>query len=310
MPLKSMPKKTKQQRIKEFKLLHPKGTQIDIPKLPKPKVSELLHALKGYVSPSISERLNALSAALLWYDEAMNYLMSTPELIPQGEPELFKRTSDLALKCRNQALGTSNLEERDTSLRMAIKQLEKCFVKMDVPKLDKYIALYDAHKVTYEQREQHLKAKFGGVLELVEKALGIPFSLYYCRECQAYKWGEEVRLCAEQEHTAIPTTLPLTSLAVESRKDVPRRLNPSVRTYFFNQDAAMALYTAIRTEGVLPVMLRELCTLARQAAAEQTPDGKKYIVNRDRLLALYELGLSNIGEWMRTRSEEHTSELQ
>src|ERR1039458_2587604 len=111
MPLKSMPKKPQKQRVKEFKLLHPKGTKIELPQLQKPKVSELLHALKGYVSPSISERLNALSSVLLWYDEAMNYLMSTPELIPQGEPELFKRTSDLALKFRNQALGTSNLAE-------------------------------------------------------------------------------------------------------------------------------------------------------------------------------------------------------
>lgn len=199
-------------------------------KIPRPKVRDLRLVLKGLISVSVQSRIAALAYALQWYDTALPYLVQKGKLPPDGKKKL-----ENAVKCRKQGMGTIHDEEKETAFLMAVRLYEKACVALKPVAVDKFFDLFKKKKVTLEKKQNKLELKFGGILEMLQKAI-----------------GNRVRLQVADAPKAVQYDPALTSLS-------------------YNRDAVKQMAQQYRAEGLLAVFVDQLETLSMHAALK--PDG-------------------------------------
>ena len=212
----------------------PRQKKVKVPrpaKLKRPKVRDLRMVLKGLLTVSVENRLAALAYALQWYDTALPYLIQKGQLTPDAKKKL-----EIAVKCRKQAIGTTNPEEKETAQLMAIRAYEKVCIALKPALVDKYYDLFKAKKSGLEHKQTRLAQKFGAVVGLLQKAI-----------------GDRVKLNVADAQKAI-------------------QYDPKLVSLSYNRDAAKQMALQFRAEGILPVFIDQLETLSMHAALE--PDGQ------------------------------------
>lgn len=279
--------------------------KVNVPKIKKPKTSDLKKALEGYVSASESERLNALALAAMWYwdgkgDGAVAYVLAnklTPTSLGQDK---LRKLIDRADNCRKRAAGTTFAAERDTSLRMAIHQYEKVCEQLSVPKLADFVQQYEAKKKILDQKVQDLQAKYGNTIESIGKALGLPLEIWYCDECKDYKPKSSLNGCETKHPDKLSKIEPMIKkLEVTDSNKTPKGINLQEGSLQYAKTLAKLMGQNIRREGILPVVLRELPDVVKYSSVEKNAEGH-WISNRDKHIAFQLEALNNLTIWMKS----------
>jgi hypothetical protein len=221
----------------------PRTPKVKVPKpakIPRPKTKDLRMVLKGLVTVSIQNRIASLSYALQWYDGALHYLITKGLITPA-----LTKTLEIAVKCRKQGIGTNIDHEKEAAFLMAIRQYEKAAASLKPPSVDSFVKLFQAKKAEMELKQQKLLAKFGNIIEMLQKSI-----------------GNRVKL-----------------EVADAPKEV--QYNPAMTSLSYNRDAAKNLALKFRAEGLLAVFVDQLDVLAKHAALQS--DGKggwEYSVDR------------------------------
>lgn len=264
-----------------------------------PDVRVLSAALKGYVSPSETDRLAALAAACLWYDDALLWVMSDTNHLPGLPQTEFAKAIDIAAKCRARAGGSTFPAEKDTALRTAIERYEKVCCKVPkLPLLAASIAEFEKERVRDEARQAALDGKFQALLGEIQTALGLPFKVGFCEHDKFWVANGMADGCTGHQITWQSGSI--RELKVEDDKARARKACPDVGMSVYNVAAAKALADDVKRQGLLPVMLRELNVLTRHSAYETPDGGNTWVLNRDKLNALREQALVNLTAWLAT----------
>jgi len=189
-------------------------------------------SLKGLITLSIQNRIAALAYALQWYDGALPYLIQKNLLPPDAKKKL-----EIAVKCRKQAQGTTNDDEKETSLLMSVRHYEKACAALKPVLVDKFYDLYKKKKDVLEKKQNRLTSKFGAVVGLLQKAIGDRLSLQVA--------------------------------------DAPKpvQYNPALTSLSYNREAVKEMTQQFRAEGILSVFISQLETLSMYAALKSDGAG-------------------------------------
>ena len=274
----------------------PRQATVKVPKVKvvKPRTSELSMIYKGYLSADEGQRLAALSYAVLWYDKALEYVL-TKNLIPASG---FKEAVDKAAKCRERALGTNFPHERDTSFRMALKLYEKACEKLSPVKLEPYLTLYEKKQEAMEFTAKRLEARFGQGLLDIQKAMGLPFKTVYCQPCNRYSAYQELPEECKKDHQVQEVPQSLTELKVFDGPN-PRRFEPTVGALVYNRAAADLIRQTARVEGPLVAVLKEWNNITKAAAYQKDSQGK-WLLNPELLQATRDQAVYNLISWLQS----------
>jgi hypothetical protein len=222
-----MPRRRRTMRTPKMKM--PKAT-----KIPRPKTKDLRILYKGLLSVSGGNRISTLAYALQWYDSALPYLIQKKLLSVDARPKL-----DKAVKCRKQGIGTTNLHEKESSFRMAIRLYEAAAAALKPVSVDESYKKFDEMKDHLEQRQKKMEEKYGQVIGMLQKAVGNRFKFELADAQKPVQW------------------------------------NPELTTLTYNSEAAKVLALQLREQGFLPVFLEQLDYLVRHACLEPDPDPSK-----------------------------------
>lgn len=277
----------------------PRVIKVKVAVVKRPDVRILAKVLQGYISSSETDRLAALVNAVLWYDEALLWVMADRTHLPSLQPDEFRKAIDVADKCRKRALGTTFPAEKDTALRMALERYQ--IVCEKIPGLPLMAPIFEA----YQKQEQDLAAqqaaletRFAEGLNLIKSSLGLPLQIGFCEQCKIWLAKGSLNGCGE--HSVRFEESVIRDLKVEDDRQRPRKACPDVGLSVYNISSAKELVQSIRSEGCLPVIFRELNILTRHAAYETLDQGASWFLNRDKLNALREQALLNLAEWVKS----------
>jgi hypothetical protein len=233
---------------------------------PKPKAGELRQILKGYISPDTTQRLNALAYALQFYDKALAYCVQRRKVGADQAKSL-----DRAVKMRKQAQGTNILQEKETSLRLAISFYEKVCAFIHPPASAIFFKAYDAKKDILEQKQATIGDRFSDFITWVTTALS----------------------------PKNPEGKPLTVIVTDAQK--PFGFDPTVTQVSYDKNEARKIKDKIRREGMLGAAVEEAGRLARGAAYTLAPDGSgKYVVDTKKMVEAYHHIMQNFVHYAAT----------
>jgi hypothetical protein len=209
--------------------------------------------LKGYISPDTTQRINALSYALQFYDKALEYCMSRKKVGPDQA-----KTLDRAVKARKLGQQAGTLPEKDTSYRTAVTLYEKVCAFIHPPVASEFFKRFDEKKDVLEKKQTSIGEKFGDFIDLITKAL----------------------------QPKNPEGKVLQIIVTDAQK--PFGFDPLITQVSYDKHEARRVKDKIRREGLLPVAIEEASRLSRAAAYEPAPDGSgKYVVNSRKMLEAY-----------------------
>lgn len=203
------------------------------PKVPRPKVKDLRMVYKGLMTVSLQNRIASLAYALQWYDGVIPYLIQKGKLTSDAQKKLT-----VAVKCRKQAMGTNNDNEKEAAMLMAIRAYEKACASMKPCEVDKFYKKFQSRKGTLENRQKRMEQKFGFVVALLQKSI-----------------GERVKLQVADAQKA-------------------RQYDPALTSLSYNREAAKQLASKFRDEGLLAVFVSELEFLSQHAALQRNANGE------------------------------------
>ena len=146
----------------------------------KPKISDLREVLDKIVSASISARINAVSAALQWYDKAQDYVIEKDKVDPKiNLADLLKQANkfrDTGLKTFNLASSTNHGPERTNALNRTFEQYvksievyQKICSFFQPPDIATYIKKYKEQKDQLEAAAKAANEKYESLLEFLNK---------------------------------------------------------------------------------------------------------------------------------------------
>lgn len=218
-------------------------------KIAKPKVNQLRHIYKGLITADQGSRLAAMAYALQWFDTAIKYMLSANLFTP----ELQKKYA-IAVKARNQGLGTNVNNEKEASFIAALRIYTKVCAPLHPPEFDKFYSEYEQKKSKLEAKQDQLTGKFGNVVAMLKQALN-PFN----------GQGHPIEVVVSE----IPTDV---------------KFDPELSRMTYSKEKAAKLKDTFRREGLLALAVEQSKLMARFAATVPGDqpgtygiDGNKYI---------------------------------
>jgi len=219
----------------------------------KPKTKELRMALRGIVSALAAYRINSMAQALQWYDAALPYVLF------KSKGQFDTKTAklyDLAMKCRNQGIGTTQEGEKETSFRKSLELYEKVCNILHPPTVESFYKKYDEQKDKLDRKHGALQDRFENILDILTKA------------------------CAPKAHDGQPLVL------VAGDIDTDRKNDAMLRQLIYSREKLKTMKADMRSRGVLPVVFGEIPHWATSAGL-QNQDGR-FLLNPVKRMEAYD----------------------
>lgn len=199
----------------------------------KPDKRYLKTLYKGLLTASLTQRIQVLSQALQWYDDAIEYVVFVKKVRQIRNKNLSK-----AQKARELGISTKNLEERETAFRTAIRGCELYCEKLRPPRVDKFYSLFTIKKKKLVAKDVRLNEKHAFILRFLSlstKGSGL-------------------------------------KLKVIDNAQKPRQFNGE-NEFGYSADHVDKMRRMFRKEGLLPLVVQELPYLTRAMALSTTGSG-------------------------------------
>lgn len=130
-----------------------------------PTIPQLQQIFSGVVSLSASNRIQALTAAVGWYESAIPFFR--PSFGPDEESKLQK-----AMKARSLGFGGQSDGEQETALRTAVRLFERCLERAGVPKLEAAYKELEARRSSLEQAAAQAEVEYAAPMAALRSAFG------------------------------------------------------------------------------------------------------------------------------------------
>jgi hypothetical protein len=229
-------------------------------KLIKPSIKDLRDALAGIVSASLTLRIEAEAKALAWYDDAMNYCI-TKKLVDLAK---LQKSLDLAIKTRELGISSNHPEEKELAFKKSIEFYQKICEGLKPPDVNTFFEQYKTLKAQLEAEEAKLKQRFQPVLDLLLRVF---------------------------KNTGF-------KISIDSKAEKDRLFDGS-HSIVYSRSAMIEIYDALKREGVMPVILKELNLFSRAVAIERDAQGS-FIYKPEKQVKAYQALLADFVEFARS----------
>lgn len=194
--------------------------------------------LSGVISVEVSKRVEALAAAVAWYESAIPYVRTQ---FRADEERSFQRGQ----KAKNLGVSSGTPDnEREAALITTLRIYEKIVVRFfAVPEVDNYLKKFEEKRQALESAASKLRAKYGHLMDGLAKAFGSAFGVGFQVDLEAVK---------------------------------PRGFTRD-RKIVYSKDYAEELRKKLADEGVYALLLSQVDIVVKAAALTTDGDGSLYV---------------------------------
>ena len=241
--------------------------QPKVPKLARPKTTELRVAYRNILSADINLRVHGLTLALQWYDAALHYVIQKRK----GLSPKAKKLHELATKTRRLAISSDMPGEKEVAIRKTIDLYEKVIGgTLKLPKVDAAYTKYDGMADKLLQKQDRLTGKYSNIMTLLAMATK--------------------PLNAEGK--------PVSMVVVDQQKI--RQYDPMLLKLMYSREAAKAMKRKLRYEGLLPLVIQELPILSQAGALCRNAADGTWGYDPSLQMQAYKKIMENFAEFSRT----------
>lgn len=199
----------------------------------KPSVKALREILDGVVSAAITTRIDALAKAMLWYDDAIPYLIQKKII---GAENLKKMNT--ATKTRELGINTNHPEEKETAFKQTIGLYQTICKPLNPPDVNEYFKRYLEMKTKLEEEEARLTTKYQPVVDLLTEVFS---------------------------STGFKVT-------INPRAEKDRQFSGTDEVVY-SRSAMKDVLQRLKIEGLMPALMQELMFFSRAMAVEPDGQG-------------------------------------
>lgn len=198
-----------------------------------PKFKELTVAYENYITGSITNRLDALTSAISWWDTSiLLYLADKP--LDSDQLKTYERAN----KARQLGIGGSTEDEREVGLRRTLEMYHKIWgATYGLPEFSTYVDRYNAAAVDLAAKEKDLQDRYKDLTAQLNAAFS-PLGMKY----------------------------------VIQRSETQREFD-GVATISLSTELAKTLETKLRKEGILSILFSEAPTAIKASGFTHDADG-------------------------------------
>lgn len=237
----------------------------------RPDRRELKSIYRGLLSTDVNLRIDSLSKALRWYDQARLWARNDPKKSKKVLTEnlrLFDKSDGL----RQRATNVNNLKEREVSLKEAVTYCELALdgivatkpVEMVYEKLAK---IEDKLK----KKSEKLTAKYQTILTTLQDALR-----------PENKHGKEI------------------ALKVSESQEKARTISGDVRTMSYSKEHAKGMVEVFRKKGLLPLAYEEIKQLYIPMGCDMNPQTNQWSADWHACIGAIEKLYKNLIDYVET----------
>lgn len=277
-PKVEVPKKRKK-KVKHTQLSSFVGSKKK--RAPRPERTQLKSIYKLMMTALPEARVNALIAAVKWYDAALDWIRDDERKSVKLETTLKQKALEAIDDLREMSLNAPHIERREELLKKLLTKYEEALKGIYRTKTiaSAYVKLAKAKK-RLEAKAERLATKYSKVIDILQDALKPKNSN---GDTVQFKVGD---LNDSEGHA----------------KD--RSVSIDFRSFMYSKAYAQQMMTMFRQDGLLPLALKEIPWLARVGAHKPNEEEKgKFIIDVHKEITSTHTMMNNLVDYCRSNSK-------